>query len=137
MTEKCSRCGFPLDETNQFIVMDNESYCMGCYKQITQFREKEKALYILAEAENQFKECSKQLSDLTKAFDDCTKALKYANINLNRTLNEEENKGNIHKKCEWYNEKNDSCRNYMMGKYTGLAFEVSRHKDCIKEMVKE
>ena len=32
---------------------------------------------------------------------------------------------------------NDFCSNYMTGKYTGLAFEVSRHDKCIKDLVNE
>ena len=39
MTEKCCRCGFPLEQTNQFVVMDDESYCMGCYQLVTSFED--------------------------------------------------------------------------------------------------
>lgn len=38
MTEKCCRCGLSLNQTNQFVVINDESYCMGCYLQITQFK---------------------------------------------------------------------------------------------------
>lgn len=41
MSEKCCRCGFPLSKTNQFVVIDDENLCMGCFKEITQFRDKE------------------------------------------------------------------------------------------------
>ena len=54
-----------------------------------------------------------------------------------RFLNEEKNQGNVHKDCKWYNEEKDYCSNYMMGVYTGLAFEVSRHNKCIKELIKD
>ena len=52
-------------------------------------------------------------------------------------MNEEENEGNIHKDCKYYDSEKDYCRNYMMGSYTGLAFEVSRHKKCIDDMRKD
>ena len=42
--------------------------------------------------------------------------------------------GNVHKDCEYYMEKNDSCSNYGMA-YIGLAHNVSRHDTCIKEIL--
>ena len=99
--------------------------------------EKEKALIILEESAKAYDECSKQLRETEKAFRECEQALKCAEIYLKRVLNEEENKGNIHKDCKYYNSEKDYCRNYMMGCYTGLAFEVSRHKKCIDDMIKD
>ena len=98
---------------------------------------KEKALIILEESTKAYDECSKQLRETEKAFRECEQALKCAETYLKRVLNEEENKGNIHKDCKYYISEKDYCRNYMMGRYTGLAFEVSRHKKCIDDMRKE
>ena len=42
MTEKCCcRCGYPLEKTNHWVIIDDEEYCIECYKDITQFREEE------------------------------------------------------------------------------------------------
>ena len=101
---------------------------------MTKLTRTEKALVILKESKNAFDECSKQLSETGKAFLECKRALDSANTYLKRVLNEEENEGNIHKECKYYNSEKDYCRNYMMGRYTGLAFEVSRHKKCIDDM---
>ena len=38
---KCARCGLPIECTNQFVVMDDEVYCMTCFKLISQFRSDE------------------------------------------------------------------------------------------------
>ena len=99
--------------------------------------EKEKALIILEESAKVYDEYNKQLKETMKAFMKCNKALKCAETYLKRVLNEEENKGNIHKDCKYYNSEKDYCSNYMMGNYTDLAFEVSRHKECIDDMRKE
>ena len=99
--------------------------------------DKEKALLILEKSRDAFDECSKQLRETEKAFRECQKAFEYANEQMKRILNEEENDGNIHKECQWYNSEKDYCSNYMMGCYTGLAFEVSRHKKCIDDMIKD
>lgn len=104
---------------------------------MTELTDKEKALLILEESTNAFNECQKQLRETEQTFRECQKAFEYANTLMKRILNEEENGGNIHKECEWYNPEKDYCSNYMMGKYTGLAFEVSRHDKCIKDLVKE
>ena len=104
---------------------------------MTKLTRTEKALVILKESKNAFDECSKQLMETEKAFRECEQALKSANTYLKRVLNEEENGGNIHKDCKYYNSEMDYCINYMMGIYTGLAFEVSRHKKCIDDMRKD
>ena len=98
---------------------------------------KEKALIILEESTKAYDECSKQLRETEKAFREYEQALKSANTYLKRVLNEEENDGNIHKDCKYYISEKDYCRNYMMGRYTGLAFEVSRHKKCIDDIRKD
>ena len=98
---------------------------------------KEKALIILEESKKSYDECNKQLKETMNEFMRCSKALKCAETYLKRVLNEEENEVNIHKDCKYYNSENDYCRNYMMGRYTGLAFEVSRHKKCIDDMRKD
>ena len=100
-----------------------------------QLSDKEKALLILEESKNAFNECQKQLRETEQAFKECQKAFKYANTLMKKILNEEENGGNIHKDCQYYNSEKDYCSNYLMGKYMGLAFEVSRHKSCIKDLV--
>ena len=99
--------------------------------------EKEKALIILEESTNTFNECQKQLKETAEAFLGCKRAFNSANTYLKRILNEEENKDNIHKNCKYYDSEKDYCRNYMMGRYTGLSFEVSRHKKCIDDMRKD
>ena len=105
---------------------------------MTKLTRTEKALVILKENKNAFDECSKQLKETEKAFRECEQALKNLPIlNLKRVLNEEENGGNIHKDCKYYNSEKDYCRKYMMRHYTGLAFEVSRHKKCIDDMRKD
>ena len=103
---------------------------------MTKLTRTEKALVILKENKNAFDECSKQLKETEKAFRECEQALNSANTYLKRVLNEEDD-GNIHKDCKYYDSEKDYCRNYMMGRYTGLAFEVSRHKKCIDDMRKD
>lgn len=44
---------------------------------------------------------------------------------------------NVHFDCEWYDVNTDDCLNYAMGIYCGLAFDVSRHDKCIKDMVEK
>ena len=39
MSEKCEKCGFPLDKVSQFVVMGDKSICMGCYEQLKKFSE--------------------------------------------------------------------------------------------------
>lgn len=104
---------------------------------MTKLTRREKALVILEESQYVFDECSRQLKETEKAFRECEQALKFANTYLKRVLNEEENGENIHKDCQYYNSEKDYCGNYMMGCYTGLAFEVSRHKKCIEDMRKD
>jgi hypothetical protein len=103
---------------------------------MTKLTRTEKALVILKESKNAFDECSKQLRETEKAFRECEQALNSANTYLKRVLNEEVNGGSIHKDCEYYNSEDDYCSNYIMGIYSNeLAFEVSRHKTCIKDIV--
>ena len=91
-----------------------------------------------------FERCQEQLQAFQKAVKGLTEGInilkKQMEINhreMKRIINECENGGNIHKDCEWYDEEHDDCKNYMMGVYTGLAFEVSRHDKCIRDIVKE
>ena len=98
---------------------------------------KEKALIILEESAKAYDECNKQLKETMEAFMKCNKALKCAETYLKRVLNEEGNKGNIHKDCKYYISEKDYCRKYMISNYTGLALEVSRHKKCIDDMRKD
>ena len=102
-----------------------------------QLSDKEKALLILEKSRNAFDKCNKQLRETEQSFRDCQKAFEYANTQMKRILNEEANEGNIHKDCKYYNSEHDFCNNYMMGVYTGLAFEVSKHKKCIDDMRKD
>ena len=39
MTEKCERCGLPIENMARFVVFGDEVYCETCFKQISQFRE--------------------------------------------------------------------------------------------------
>lgn len=99
--------------------------------------DKEKALLILEKSSEEFNKCAKEVRELNYKMEDLRKAFENARRMLKRCLNEEENGGNIHKECEWYKPEKDYCSNYMMGKYTGLAFEVSRHDKCIKDLVEK
>lgn len=99
--------------------------------------EKDKAILVLKKSGEKFDELSKEIRKLSVELDDVKKAFEYSNTLLKRVLNEEANGGNIHKSCEYYHEETDCCYNYLMGCYTGLAFEVSRHNKCIEEVVKE
>ena len=38
MTE-CSICGIPIEHLKEFVVFDDETYCMTCFKRIEDFRE--------------------------------------------------------------------------------------------------
>lgn len=98
--------------------------------------DREKALIILEKASEEFNEYSKTIRELHNSLFKLTKSFENASNMLKRSLNEEQN-GNIHKECEYYNAERDYCANYLMGTYTGLAFEVSRHPECIKDMVEE
>ena len=102
-----------------------------------QLSDKEKALIILKKASEEFNECAKAVRELSDKMYDLQKSFESIRDILKRGLNEEENGGNVHKNCEYYNSEKDFCGNYLMGKYIGLAFEVSRHDKCIKELVDE
>jgi len=102
-----------------------------------QLSDKEKALLILEKASEEFTKCTTEIRKLQESLYALNCAFENASDMLKRCLNEEENGGNIHKECEYYNSEKDYCSNYMMGKYTGLAFEVSRHDKCIKDLVEK
>ena len=104
---------------------------------MTELSDKEKTLLILETSQKEFQKCAKEVRELNYRMGDLRKAFETASRMLKRCLNEEENGGNIHKDCEWYNPEKDYCSNYMMGKYTGLAFNVSKNKECIKDLVNE
>ena len=104
---------------------------------MTELSDNEKALLILETSQKEFQKCAKEVRELNYKMEDLRKAFETASRMLKRCLNEEENGDNIHKDCEWYNPNKDSCSNYMMGKYTGLAFNVSKNKECIKDLVNE
>lgn len=96
----------------------------------------EKALIIYKESKNSFEKINKQLKELRQALLNFTLAMETANKYLRRALNEEKNGGNVHKKCQWYNAEKDYCK-YVIGKFTGLAFEVSKVDKCIVDVIKE
>lgn len=104
---------------------------------MTELTDKEKALLILEKASEEFTKCTTEIRKLQESLYALNCAFENAGRMLNRCLNEEANGGNIHKECEYYNSEKDYCSNYMMGKYTGLAFEVSRHDKCIKDLVEK
>jgi len=99
-----------------------------------QLSDVEKARIILKESRETFEEMNKRFREMETAFRDAQNSFECAERLLKRALNEEANGGNIHKDCEWYHQEKDYCSNYVMG-YPGLAFEVSRHKKCILEML--
>lgn len=100
-----------------------------------QLSDKEKALLILEESQKKFEEAEEQFKELSKAILELKIAFEHSERLLKRVINEESNQGNIHRKCEYYNDEKDFCSNYLVGKYLGLAFEVSRHKHCIKDII--
>ena len=102
-----------------------------------QMSEKDKAVYILKNSKNKFDELSKSVRKLSEEVEELRIAIEYSSTLLRRVLNEEAIGDNVHKDCEYYNSEKDYCSNYMMGRYTGLAFEVSRHDKCIDDLVKE
>ena len=69
-----------------------------------------------------------KVNDLNNAFQNTSRMLK-------RSLNEEKLGKNVHNDCEYYNQETDTCYNFLMGKYSGLAFEVSRYDKCIKDII--
>ena len=36
---ECAICGMPIEHTAHFVVYDEETLCMPCFKRITEFRE--------------------------------------------------------------------------------------------------
>lgn len=99
--------------------------------------DKEKALLILEKANECFTECAGEIRKLNDSLYSLTKAFEETRDMLKRCLNEEQNNGNVHKDCEYYDLDGDYCGNYLMGRYTGLAFEVSRWDKCIEDLVEE
>lgn len=93
--------------------------------------EKEKTLAIIKESEKKFEKCEKQLRKTTKMMLEVKQSLDYCKTTLKRIINEEINQGNIHKNCKHYNNEKDYCHNYLLSKYTDLAFEVSKNNKCI------
>lgn len=92
----------------------------------------EKYVLILNELEvfnNAYHECRDALNKIGDSLDDLYSLVSRMH---NEILN---NADNIHRDCEYYMENHDACSNY--GFYTGLAFNVSRHKKCIKELLDE
>ena len=102
-----------------------------------QLSDKEKALLILEKSQKKFEEAEEQFKELTKAILGLKIAFEHSEKLLKRVINEESNQGNIHQECEYYNNEKDFCSNYLMGKYVGLAFEVSRLDKCIADVIKE
>lgn len=100
-----------------------------------QLSDKEKALLILEKSQKKFEEAEEQFKELTKAILELKIAFEHSEKLLKRVINEESNQGNIHQECEYYHNEKDFCANYVMGQYTGLAFEVSKHKYCIKDII--
>lgn len=114
---------------NQFKIK-NEAF------NIERMSDKEKALLIMEESQKAFNKFEKQFKKLSEAMLDLRRTFEDAKIMLKRVSNEEINQCNIHKDCDYYNCEKDFCSNYLLGKYTALAFEVSRHNQCIKDMTK-
>ena len=104
---------------------------------MTELSDKEKALVILEKSRDEFNECTREVRKLTDRLYQLTQAFDSASTMLKRCLNEEGNGGNIHKDCKYYDSKKDYCMNYLMGKYSRLAFNVSKNKECIKDLVNE
>ena len=102
-----------------------------------QLSDREKAEIIFKQSSDEFEKLAKEFWEVYDAFTNLQSTFKCAATLMKRSLNEEKNNGNIHKDCKYYNQEKDYCSSYMMGVYTGLAFEVSRHKTCIKDLVEK
>lgn len=97
----------------------------------------EKLELILKTSQEKFSELSTNVMQMQKEMRTLQDTMESTTTLIKRYLNEEKNGCNIHKQCEYYNEDGDYCSNYLMGRYTGLAFEVSRHDKCIEEIINE
>ena len=92
---------------------------------------------ILEKSQEKFLELSTTVMQLREEMLTLNDTMESTTTLIKRYLNEEKNGCNIHKQCKYYNADKDYCSNYLMGKYTGLAFEVSRHNKCIEEIINE
>lgn len=104
-------------------------------KMVKKISDKDKALIILKEAEKELELCTKAANDLYSKINDLNNAFQSTSRMLKRSLNEEELGKNVHSDCEYYNQETDTCYNFLMGKYSGLAFEVSRYDKCIEDII--
>ena len=117
------------ENNNQFKIRDKAF-------NVEKTSDKEKALLIMEESQKAFNKLEKQFKILKEAMLDLRRTFEDTKIMLKRVSNEEINQCNIHKGCDHYNCEKDFCSNYLLSKYTSLAFEVSRHNQCIKDMTK-
>lgn len=98
--------------------------------------EKEELLKLLKENKDEINELQKELRTISYRLYDATQNYKSIEIGIKRVLNTKEH-GNCHLNCEYYKKDSDTCYNYLMGIYTGLAFEVSKLDKCIADVIKE
>ena len=98
--------------------------------------EKEDLLKLLKENKEEMYQLRSELQTITHRLYDAIENYGVIETGIKRVLNTEEH-GNCHINCEYYNKKSDTCYNYLMGVYTGLAFEVSKLDKCIADVVKE
>ena len=73
--------------------------------------------------------------------DDCMekldKRLEFLEGRLKEVVNEEDDdEWGVHKDCEYLVKERNQCRNYAMGKYHGLTYDIKSKEKCIEELVK-
>ena len=98
--------------------------------------EKEELLKLLKENRDEMNQLQSELRTISSRLYDAIRNYTSIETGIKRVLNTEEH-GNCHLICKYYNKDSDTCYNYLMGVYTGLAFEVSRLDKCIADVIKE
>lgn len=98
--------------------------------------EKEELLKLLKENRDEINQLQSELRTISSRLYDAIRNYESIETGVKRVLNTEEH-GNCHLNCEYYKKDSDTCYNYLMGVYTGLAFEVSRLDKCIADVIKE
>lgn len=98
--------------------------------------EKEELLKLLKENRDEMNQLQSELRTISSRLYDAIRNYTSIETGIKRVLNTEEH-GNCHLNCQYYKKDSDTCYNYLMGVYTGLAFEVSRLDKCIADIVKE
>ena len=98
--------------------------------------EEEELLRLFKENRDEMNQLQSELRTISSRLYDAIRNYNSIETGVKRVLNTDEH-GNCHLNCKYYNKDSDTCYNYLMGVYTGLAFEVSRLDKCIADVIKE